>query len=65
MIDTVEKFQKEFMSLEEAARLLQIKPETFYDQRWRKNRGIILHSFANGRRKFIRREDIFSKLKAS
>lgn len=62
MISTAEEFQKEYMTLNEASKILQVKPETFYDHRWRKNRGINLHSFGGGRRKFVRRQDIFSKL---
>ena len=65
MVHTVEEFKKEFMSLSEAAQVLQVKPQTFYDHRWRKSKGINLHSFGNGRRKFVRRQDIFSKLRAS
>ncbi len=65
MIDTVEGFQKEFMSLKQAAEVLHVKAETFYDPRWRKSMGITLHAFGNGRKKFVRRYDIFSKLRAS
>ncbi|GEM_PF-6472724 len=65
MIQTIDEFQKEFMTLAEAAQILHIKPETFYDHRWRKSRGISIHSFAGGRRKFVRRQDIFLKLRVS
>lgn len=65
MVQTIEEFKKEFMTLAEAAQVLQVKPETFYDHRWRKNRGINIVSFGNGRKKFIRRQDIFSKLRVN
>jgi hypothetical protein len=65
MVQTAEDFQKEYMTLGEAAQVLQVKPQTFYDRRWREGRGISLHSFSNGRKKFVRRADIFSKLRVS
>ena len=65
MVNTFEDFRREFMTLEEAAQVLQVKLQTFYDRRWREGRGISLHSFSNGRKKFVRRTDIFSKLRAS
>lgn len=65
MVWNLEDFNREFMSLDEAAQILHIQKKTFYDRRWREARGIILHSFPSGRKKFIRRADIFSQLRAS
>ena len=60
MVQTVEGFQKEFMTLEEAAQARQVKLQTFYDKRWRERMGINLYSFTGGRRKFVRRAEVFA-----
>ena len=65
MVQTVEEFQREYMTTDEAAQIMRVKPETFYDHRWLKNLGINTVSFGRGRKKFVSRKDIFSKLRVS
>ncbi len=64
MVQTLEAFQKEFMPLEEGAQILQVQTKTFYDSRWRKSRGINLYKFGNARKKYLKRVEIFSTLRA-
>jgi hypothetical protein len=65
MVQTAESFQQEYMTLEEAAQVMHVRPQAFYDRRWRESKGISVYSFPKARKRFVRRADIFSKLRAS